>query len=109
MFFFSIKLIYSFNQIFDETVNQKQLFEHVGLSLVQDLLKGKNGLLFTNGVSESGKTYTIMGDRHEIGMLQQSLDTLFNSISFQQAKKYVNINIIQINHLELIYILVLDI
>ena len=82
--------MYSFSQIFDETTTQKQLFEHIGLSLVQDLLVGKNGLLFTYGVTGSGKTYSMIGNQTELGLLQRSLDTLFNSISFQQAKKYVN-------------------
>jgi kinesin family member 23 len=83
------QLVYSFSQIFDETVNQKQLFEHVGLPLVQDLLSGKNGLLFTYGVTGSGKTYSMIGNQNELGLLQRSLDTLFNSISYQQAKKYI--------------------
>lgn len=85
-------MVYSFSQIFDETVNQKQLFEQVGLPLVQDLLSGKNGLLFTYGVTGSGKTYSMIGNQNELGLLQRSLDTLFNSISYQQAKKYVRLN-----------------
>ena len=58
---------------------------------MQDVLNGKNGLLFTYGVTGSGKTYTMSGNQSEFGLLQRSLDTLFNSISFQQAKKHVDI------------------
>jgi centromeric protein E len=90
LFFFPFclkKLIYSFNQIFDVSVTQKQLFEQVGLPLVQDLLlSSKNGLLFTHGL---GKTHTMIGSQNEPGILQLALDTLFNSISFQQAKRNV--------------------
>ncbi len=33
----------------------------MGLPLVEDLLLGKNGLLFTYGVTGSGKTHTMQG------------------------------------------------
>jgi len=81
------QLVYSFTEIFDESVNQKQLFDQIGVPLVQDVLDGKNGLLFTYGVTGSGKTYSMMGTTHEPGLLQRSLDTIFNSISFYQCKK----------------------
>jgi kinesin family protein 23 len=67
---------------------QKDIFEEIALPLVRDLLAGKNGLLFTYGVTGSGKTYSMLGNQQEAGLLQRSLDTLFNSISYQQAKKY---------------------
>jgi len=47
------------------------------------------GLLFTYGVTGSGKTYTMIGNQKETGLLQRSLDTLFSSIINQQANKYV--------------------
>ena len=49
------------------------------------------GLLFTYGVTGSGKTFTMIGNQKETGLLQRSLDTLFSSIINQQAKKYVSI------------------
>ncbi|CAF0834960.1 unnamed protein product [Brachionus calyciflorus] len=81
------QLVYSFTQIFDDQTSQKQLFEQVALPLVQDLLNGKNGLLFTYGVTGSGKTYSMIGNQHESGMLQRSLDTLFQSIQDKQVRK----------------------
>ena len=84
------QLFYSFHRIFSEASTQKELFEEIGLPLVRDLLSGKNGLLFTYGVTGSGKTYSMLGNQHNSGLFQRSLDTLFNSISFQQAKKYVS-------------------
>ena len=85
----SKQLIYSFTKIFEEVIDQNRIFEEVGVPLVQDLLIGKNGLLFTYGVTGSGKTYTMMGDQQDPGLLQRSLDTIFNSITFQQAKRCV--------------------
>jgi hypothetical protein len=47
--------------VFGEDSSQSEVFQRVGLPLVQDLLEGKNGLLFTYGVTGSGKTHTMQG------------------------------------------------
>uniref|UniRef100_A0A665UPR4 Kinesin-like protein n=1 Tax=Echeneis naucrates TaxID=173247 RepID=A0A665UPR4_ECHNA len=47
------------------------------------------GLLFTYGVTGSGKTFTMTGSPGEGGLLPRSLGMLFNSIGPFQAKRYV--------------------
>ncbi len=37
------KIVYSFTQIYDKDVKQKQLYDQIGFPLVQDCLNGKNG------------------------------------------------------------------
>uniref|UniRef100_A0A8C7XZF8 Kinesin family member 23 n=1 Tax=Oryzias sinensis TaxID=183150 RepID=A0A8C7XZF8_9TELE len=49
----------------------------------------KNGLLFTYGVTGSGKTFTMTGSPGQGGLLPRSLDMIFNSIGPYQAKRYV--------------------
>ncbi|XP_023930763.1 kinesin-like protein KIF23 [Lingula anatina] len=80
---------YAFKYVFDEYVSQKAVFDTVASPLVEDLLRGKNGLMFTYGVTGSGKTYTMTGKPSDPGTLVRSLDMIFNSISSVQAKKYV--------------------
>uniref|UniRef100_A0A2C9JIG8 Kinesin-like protein n=1 Tax=Biomphalaria glabrata TaxID=6526 RepID=A0A2C9JIG8_BIOGL len=80
---------YTFRQVFDETASQKAVFDQTALPLVEDLVAGKNGLLFTYGVTGSGKTYTMTGEPQDQGILPRCLDVLFNSIDNYQAKKYV--------------------
>ena len=48
--------------------------------MVKELLEGTNCLLFTYGVTNSGKTYTIQGTPEDGGLLPRSLDVIFNSI-----------------------------
>ena len=48
------------------------------------------GLIFTYGITSSGKTYTMTGMPHDQGILPRCLDVLFNSISGVQSKKYVS-------------------
>lgn len=80
---------YSFKKVFGVSVSQMELFEHVAKPLVDDLIRGKNGLLFTYGVTGSGKTFTMTGSPGQGGLLPRSLDMIFNSIGPYQAKRYV--------------------
>ncbi|XP_024138213.1 kinesin-like protein KIF23 isoform X4 [Oryzias melastigma] len=80
---------YSFKKVFGVSVSQVELFEHVARPLVDDLIHGKNGLLFTYGVTGSGKTFTMTGSPGQGGLLPRSLDMIFNSIGPYQAKRYV--------------------
>ncbi|XP_064868422.1 kinesin-like protein KIF23 isoform X9 [Oncorhynchus nerka] len=80
---------YSFKKVFGIQTSQIELFEDVAKPLVDDLIHCKNGLLFTYGVTGSGKTFTMTGSPGEGGLLPRSLDMLFNSIGPLQAKRFV--------------------
>uniref|UniRef100_A0A8D3BIQ5 Kinesin-like protein n=1 Tax=Scophthalmus maximus TaxID=52904 RepID=A0A8D3BIQ5_SCOMX len=80
---------YSFKKVFGINTTQMELFEDVAKPLVEDLIHCKNGLLFTYGVTGSGKTFTMTGSPGEGGLLPRSLDMLFNSIGPFQAKRFV--------------------
>ena len=55
--------------MFDEESSQGNVFYKVGLPLVNDVLQGKNGLLFTYGVTGSGKTHTMQGTSKDGGVM----------------------------------------
>uniref|UniRef100_A0A4W4FF57 Kinesin-like protein n=1 Tax=Electrophorus electricus TaxID=8005 RepID=A0A4W4FF57_ELEEL len=80
---------YSFKKVFGIKTTQCELFEDVAKPLADDLIHGKNGLLFTYGVTGSGKTYTMTGSPGQGGLLPRSLDMIFNSIGPFQAKRFV--------------------
>ncbi|XP_016338752.1 kinesin-like protein KIF23 isoform X3 [Sinocyclocheilus anshuiensis] len=80
---------YSFKKVFGIKTTQGELFEDVAKPLVEDIIHCKNGLLFTYGVTGSGKTYTMTGSPGQGGLLPRSLDMIFNSIGPYQAKRYV--------------------
>lgn len=52
-----------FKDVFTPHADQLKLFQNVALPILEDLLKGKNGLLFAYGVTGSGKTYTLQGKK----------------------------------------------
>ncbi|NXV28261.1 KIF23 protein, partial [Rissa tridactyla] len=80
---------YSFKEVFGTLVVQKKVFDVVAKPLVEDLIRGKNGLLFTYGVTGSGKTHTMTGSPGDGGLLPRCLDMIFNSIGPFQAKRFV--------------------
>uniref|UniRef100_A0A6Q2ZIN1 Kinesin-like protein n=1 Tax=Esox lucius TaxID=8010 RepID=A0A6Q2ZIN1_ESOLU len=76
-------------KVFGIKTSQMELFEDVAKPLVDDLIHSKNGLLFTYGVTGSGKTFTMTGSPGQGGLLPRSLDMIFNSIGPYQAKRFV--------------------
>ncbi|XP_033763361.1 LOW QUALITY PROTEIN: kinesin-like protein KIF20B [Pecten maximus] len=77
---------FTFSKIFSETTSQKDLFDQTMLGLVKDFISGQNCLVFTYGVTSSGKTYTIQGQPSDAGVLPRALDVLFNSINGKQVE-----------------------
>jgi hypothetical protein len=70
---------YKFSKIFTSKVHQQDFFKRTTLPLVDDVLRGQNGLIFAYGVTNSGKTFSIMGTKQEPGLLPRTLDVVFNS------------------------------
>lgn len=52
---------FSFVQIFGPQTSQQEVYDHTIREMVRDVLHGENRLLYTYGVTNSGKTYTIQG------------------------------------------------
>jgi kinesin family member 20 len=75
--------IYTFSHVFPPKTTQSDFFTKTTLPLVRDVLSGQNALLFTYGVTNSGKTYTVQGGSKDgsAGILPRTLDVMFNSIA----------------------------
>lgn len=79
----------TFSHIFTPDVTQREVFKTVALPLVENLIHGRNGLLFAYGVTGSGKTYTMTGESQDAGIMPRCLDVIFNTITNYQTKKFV--------------------
>ncbi|XP_023198638.1 kinesin-like protein KIF20A isoform X2 [Xiphophorus maculatus] len=71
---------FSFSKIFGPDTTQQQIYEGTMKKMVNDVLKGENRLLYTYGVTNSGKTYTIQGNGREAGLLPRALVSLFRKL-----------------------------
>lgn len=79
---------FTFSHIFDMKSNQEDIYNITCQPLVSSLIKGNNGLLFTYGVTGSGKTFTMTGNFKIRGIMPRCLDSLFKTISYYQAPKF---------------------
>ncbi|XP_068565617.1 kinesin-like protein KIF20A [Cebidichthys violaceus] len=71
---------FSFSQIFGQEMTQSDLYEDTVKSQMSGFLDGKNALIFSYGVTNAGKTYTIQGTPKEPGILPRVLDATFHYI-----------------------------
>lgn len=76
----SKRLEYSFDWVLPETSSQTDTFRKSCPSMMRHFMSGGNALLFCYGPSASGKTYTILGDDKNPGVLPNILRSLFKSI-----------------------------
>lgn len=52
---------FKFSKVFGDNTSQKAFFDETMLTTVREFIDGENCLVFTYGVTNSGKTYTIQG------------------------------------------------
>ncbi|PWA20097.1 hypothetical protein CCH79_00017718, partial [Gambusia affinis] len=78
---------FQFSRVFGPETTQSELFEGTVKDLVKDVLEGENSLVFTYGVTNSGKTFTFLGTATrspdsvaEAGILPRALRLIFSSI-----------------------------
>jgi kinesin family protein 20 len=81
---------YTFSKIFNEASTQEEVFETVCKNMVDDLLMGKSGLLFTYGMTNAGKTFTVVGSGTNPGILPQSLTYLYSLLDEINMKVFCN-------------------
>uniref|UniRef100_A0A8C6T225 Kinesin-like protein n=1 Tax=Neogobius melanostomus TaxID=47308 RepID=A0A8C6T225_9GOBI len=71
---------FSFSKIFGPDTTQQQFYENTMKTMVKDVLQGENRLLYTYGVTNSGKTYTVQGNGREAGLLPRALASMFRKL-----------------------------
>ncbi|CAN0552266.1 unnamed protein product [Rangifer tarandus platyrhynchus] len=81
---------FSFSKVFGPETTQKDFFQGCILQPVKDLLKGQSRLIFTYGLTNSGKTYTFQGTEENTGILPRTLNVLFDSL---QERLYTKMNL----------------
>ncbi|XP_036593181.1 kinesin-like protein KIF20B [Trichosurus vulpecula] len=78
---------FSFSKVFGPETTQKEFFEGSIMQLVKDFLKGENRLIFTYGVTNSGKTYTFQGTEENTGILPRTMNMLFHTVQDKMYQK----------------------
>lgn len=86
----NLKLIssYKFSKVFGENSSQEEVFEYTCKPLIDDLIiNKKSGLVFTYGMTNAGKTFTVIGTPEQPGILPQALKNLLEYSGLQKDEK----------------------
>lgn len=80
---------FNFDNVFDSTSTQADIFTECGMPLVNQCFEGYNSTLFCYGQTGSGKTYTMMGahinDHNTRGLTPRLVEEVFNRIEHSMA------------------------
>ncbi|XP_030405314.1 kinesin-like protein KIF20A [Gopherus evgoodei] len=81
---------FTFTKVFGPETTQSDFFEGTMKEIVKAYIDGANGLVFTYGVTNAGKTFTIQGSPKDGGILPRSLDMIFHHI---RGRQYLKMNL----------------
>ena len=72
---------YNFDYTFNEDVSQEEIYNYTAKNLVSNILNGFNSTLITYGGTGSGKTYTMIGNGKEPGIIIRIINDLFHEFT----------------------------
>ena len=62
---------YTFDKAFGKKATNRDVYEATARRLIRGVLSGHNGTVFAYGATGSGKTYTMVGERNDPGMMPE--------------------------------------
>ncbi|XP_017151716.1 centromere-associated protein E isoform X3 [Drosophila miranda] len=78
-----------FDYVFDQNGNNQDVFDRMAKHIVHACMQGFNGTIFAYGQTSSGKTYTMMGDRENPGVMALAAKEIFKQIANDNDREYL--------------------
>lgn len=78
---------YAFDVAFDEKATQQYVFERSTQFLIDGIVSGYNGSVFAYGATGAGKTYTMLGEQNDLGIMGRSVHELFRQIELNSNER----------------------
>lgn len=72
--------LYSFSYVFQPDITQQDFFKATIYPCLKKFFNGDNLLIFSYGVTNSGKTFTMQGTSQNPGLIPRTLDVLFDTL-----------------------------
>ncbi|KAK9294941.1 hypothetical protein QLX08_010621 [Tetragonisca angustula] len=85
-----------FDHIFGVSASNLDVFEIVK-PIVNAAVNGFNGTVFAYGQTSSGKTYTMMGNAEELGIIPLAVEHMFNAIANTNGREFL----LRVSYLEI--------
>jgi kinesin family protein 3/17 len=84
---------FTFSEVFKADSAQVEVFDAAMSPLVENLLHGKHSLLFAYGITNAGKTHTIMGNKDHPGLLPLALHRVFEGVEASGSKSEMEVKV----------------
>ncbi|XP_015270754.1 PREDICTED: kinesin-like protein KIF20A [Gekko japonicus] len=78
---------FTFTRVFGPDSTQSEFFEGTMNAILKAYTNGVNGLVFTYGVTNAGKTFTVHGCPKDGGILPRALEMIFSHVRGRQYQK----------------------
>ncbi|KAH8377663.1 hypothetical protein KR093_006556 [Drosophila rubida] len=78
-----------FDYVYDQSSNNQEVFDGMAKHIVEACVKGFNGTIFAYGQTSSGKTYTMMGDQENPGVMVLAAKEIFNQITNHSDRDFL--------------------
>lgn len=88
---------FHFDHIFDEATKNRDVFDTVVKPIVDAAVNGFNGTVFAYGQTSSGKTFTMMGDLNEPGIITLAIEHMFDAIANTLRREFL----LRVSYLEI--------
>lgn len=79
---------YAFDYVFDKNTKQAEVYELSTKFLLAGIIQGYNGTVFAYGATGAGKTYTMLGNGEEPGIMARALADLFSIVETTKDKQF---------------------
>nr|XP_012154349.1 PREDICTED: centromere-associated protein E-like isoform X1 [Megachile rotundata] len=88
---------FQFDYIFDTNTTNSIVFNSIVKPIVDGAIDGFNGIIFSYGQSNSGKTYTMLGALEEPGIIPHTINYIFHAISNMSGRQFL----LRVSYLEI--------
>ncbi|BFF95829.1 kinesin-like protein KIN-7I [Drosophila madeirensis] len=78
-----------FDYVFDQTAHNQEVFDRMAKHIVHACMQGFNGTIFAYGQTSSGKTYTMMGDNQNLGVMVLAAKEIFKQIANENDRDFL--------------------
>ena len=80
--------ILKYDYAFDSSIGQEKIFNCTTKNLIDDIVNGYNATVFAYGATGAGKTYTMLGEDENPGIMVLTLKELYKKILLYQNRDY---------------------
>lgn len=85
------------DHIFGVDKTNSDIYNDIVKDFVVSSLNGLNSTIFAYGQTSSGKTYTMLGDKKDTGVMSQAIENIFDTVESSTDRKYL----IRVSYIEI--------